>query len=112
MLSQVNKICTPIFILFFIILPINTLAQNDIPPSPAGGKSLDLRGGRQCYYYAEDIDNCFDDELLKNGMTIEFWFCPARPVDKGEGWNMVAKPSIYQIAVAYWGTRDQAWMSL
>lgn len=79
--------------------------------SPAGGKALDLRG-KQGYYYAEDINDCFDDDFLKNGFTIEFWFRPERPVKKAEAWNLIAKLPIYQIEVVYFGFLDQEGMCL
>jgi hypothetical protein len=89
------------FILFFSLLPFHSMA-GETPRSPVGGGTLDLRGGKQGYYYTEDRDDCFDNEFLKNGMTIEFWFCLARCTERGEWWNLVAKPSLYQIRIEHY----------
>lgn len=105
MLSRIVKRIYPIFILLFILFPSYGMA-GDMPKSPAGGESLDLRGGRQGYYYAADRDNSFDGEFFKNGMTIELWFCPARTTERGEWWNLVTKLAylykpIYQIIIKH-----------
>lgn len=92
-----------IAIIFLFSLPLYAIA---IPPSPAGGNALDLSGGKQGYYYAEDINDCFDGDTLKNGMTIEFWFCPMRLTESGEGWNLIAKRPFYCIELAYFGDRE------
>ena len=117
MLDRTSQGGITIFILFFTLLPFYSMAR-DVPESPAGGGCLDLRGGRHGYYYAEDTDNCFDSALLKNGITIEFWFCPARLTERGEWWNLVAKPSlgyecIYQILIQHFlGREGEEWMWL
>lgn len=81
-------------ILFLVFLPFYSVAK-DAPRSPAGGEALDLRGVRHGYYYAVDENDCFDNEFLKNGMTVEFWFYPARQTERGEIWNLITKSSLY-----------------
>ena len=91
------------FLVVAVIFLLSSLYVFAIPPSPAGGNALDLSGGKQGYYYAEDINNSFDGDTLKNGITIEFWFCPMRLTNVGEGWNLVAKKPFYGIELAYFG---------
>jgi hypothetical protein len=109
----------PFFILFFTLILPPSLGE-EMPSSPAGGGYLDLRGGKQGYYYAEDRGDCFD-KLLRDGMTIEFWFCPARVTKQGEWWNLVTKPAqlrpwftpIYQLRIEYFREHDgNEWMWL
>jgi len=93
-----------LIVIIFLLssLPLYAIA---FLPSPAGGNALDLSGGKQGYYYAEDINNSFDGDFLKKGFTIEFWFCPARVTNVGEGWNLIAKRPFYGIELAYFGYR-------
>lgn len=72
---------------------------------------MDLRS-KQGYYYAEDENDCFDNGLLIDGFTIEFWFCPARPVKKAEAWNLIAKLPIFSIEVVYSGMLDSERMCM
>ncbi|MFC1719349.1 hypothetical protein ACFL6S_37210, partial [Candidatus Poribacteria bacterium] len=112
MLGRISRWNCLFLILFLILTPFYSMAR-DAPKSPAGDGALDLRGGKQGYYYAEDIDDCFDNELLKNGMTFEFWFCPARYTDRGEWWSLVAKWPFYSIAIDHWlGTDGNETMRL
>ena len=105
MVNRVSVVILPVFVLFFTLLPVYGMAD-DMPKSPAGGGFLDLHGGRQGYYFAEDVDDCFDNELLKNGMTVEFWFCPARLTERREWCNLVFKRHLYGIYVEHWYTID------
>ena len=81
-------------ILVFMFLPFYSIAK-DALRSPAGGEAVDLRGVKHGYYYAVDANDCFDNEFLKNGMTIEFWFYPARQTERGEVWRLISKSSLY-----------------
>lgn len=77
MTGGIRKAILPVLIFFLTLFTSYSMARG-VPESPAGGEVLDLSGGKQGYYYAEDTDDCFDNEFLKNGMTVELWFCPAR----------------------------------
>ncbi|HGJ65121.1 TPA: hypothetical protein ENS27_06995 [bacterium] len=101
-----------IIAIILLSLPLYAIA---IPPSPAGGNALDLSGGKQGYYYVEDINNSFDDKLLKHAFTIEFWFCPARVTKPGEAWNIIGKMPVYEIGLVYCADCDvfkKEWLSL
>ncbi|MFC1714192.1 LamG-like jellyroll fold domain-containing protein [Candidatus Poribacteria bacterium] len=87
-------------ILVFIFLPFCSAAR-DVPLSPAGGEALDLRGVKHGYYYAVDENDSFDNEFLKNGMTIEFWFYPARQTERGEIWGLISKSSLYWLRMEH-----------
>jgi len=106
------------FIVILISFPLLCRAE-DLPQSPAGGWALDLSGGKQGYYYAEDVNDCFDKDL-KDGFTIEFWFYPTRPVRPREWWSLVAKPvtltpyvPLYQLRIEYFREHEgNEWMWL
>ena len=90
MFSRANHRIFPIAILVLVLTPFYSAAM-DVPQSPAGGEALDLRGLRHGYYYAVDKDDCFDNEFLRDGMTVEFWFYPARQTERGDAWRLIGK---------------------